>query len=119
MTAGCQTGNVGNALNSQTTPTRSQCPLELHFQQPAKALTRSPRRGMGYNAAPMTRTGSHMRLVMLALGLVVGSSSRDVPNMICKAARTVQGQMTEEGQTLVQYEATAVFTQTVRGVLLQ
>jgi hypothetical protein len=36
MTAGCQTGNVGNALNSQTTPTRSQCPLELHFQQPAK-----------------------------------------------------------------------------------
>jgi hypothetical protein len=38
MTAGCQTGNVGNALNSQTTPTRSQCPLELHFQQPAKAF---------------------------------------------------------------------------------
>lgn len=37
MTAGCQTGNVGNALNSQTTPTRSQCPLELHFQQPAKS----------------------------------------------------------------------------------
>jgi hypothetical protein len=36
MTAGCQTGNVGNALNSQTTPTRSQCPLELHFQQPAR-----------------------------------------------------------------------------------
>ena len=38
MTAGCQTGNVGNALNSQTTSTRSQCPLELHFQQPAKDL---------------------------------------------------------------------------------
>jgi hypothetical protein len=43
MTAGCQTGNVGNALNSQTTPTRSQCPLELHFQQPA-SLTESESR---------------------------------------------------------------------------
>jgi hypothetical protein len=60
------------------------------YQEP-KALTRSPRRGMGYNAAPMTRTGSHMRLVILALGLVVGSCSRDVPNMIWKAERTVQG----------------------------
>jgi hypothetical protein len=51
-----------------------------------------------------------MRLVViLALGLVVGSCSRDVPNMICKAERTVQGQMTVEGPTLHQYEATDVF----------
>ena len=42
MTAGCQTGNVGNALNSQTTPTRSQCPLELHFQQPARPVLHCP-----------------------------------------------------------------------------
>ena len=31
MTAGCQTGNVGNALNSYTTPTRSQCHLSCIF----------------------------------------------------------------------------------------
>ena len=46
MAAGCQTGNVGNALNSQTTPARSQCPLELHFQQPAReewSSARGPR----------------------------------------------------------------------------
>jgi hypothetical protein len=49
------------------------------------------------------------RLVILALGLLAGSCSRDVPNMICKAERTVQGQMTVEGPTLVQYEATDVF----------
>ena len=46
-----------------------------------------------------------MRLVILALGLVVGSCSRDVPNMTCKAERTVQGR----GPTVHQYEATDVF----------
>jgi hypothetical protein len=50
-----------------------------------------------------------MRLVViLALGLLA-SCSRDVPNMICKADRTVQGQMTAEGPTLHQYEATDVY----------
>ena len=52
-----------------------------------------------------------MRLVViLALGLGLGSCSRDVPNMICKVERTVQGQMTAEGPTLDQiYDATDVF----------
>ena len=47
-------------------------------------------------------------LVILALGFLA-SCSRDVPNMICKAAMTVQGQMTVEGPSLYQYQATDVF----------
>jgi hypothetical protein len=51
-----------------------------------------------------------MRLVILAFGLLAASCSPNVPNMICKAERTVQGQMTVEGPTLHQYdEATDVF----------
>jgi hypothetical protein len=45
-----------------------------------------------------------MRLVILALGLLAASCSRNVPNMTCKAERIV------EGPTLRQYdEATDVF----------
>ena len=50
-----------------------------------------------------------MRLVILALGLVVGSCSPNVPNMNFKAERSVQGQMTVEGPTVHQFEATDVF----------
>jgi hypothetical protein len=51
-----------------------------------------------------------MRLVViLALGIVIGSCSRDVPDMICEAELTVQGQMTVEGPSLRQHEATDVF----------
>jgi hypothetical protein len=58
-----------------------------------------------------------MRLVILALGLLAfpGCDWSGVPNMICKAERTVQegntvqGQMTVKGPTVYQYEATDVF----------
>jgi hypothetical protein len=53
-----------------------------------------------------------MRLVILALGLLafpVTAATADVPNMICKAERAVQGQMTVEGPTVHQFDATDVF----------
>jgi hypothetical protein len=56
--------------------------------------------------APMTRKGSHMRLVILALGLLafpVTAATAGVPNMTCKAERTV------EGPTGQQREYTDVF----------
>src|SRR5262245_36354238 len=56
--------------------------------------------------APMTRKGSHMRLVILALGLLafpVTAASAGVQNMTCKAERTVVGPM---GQPM---ESTDVF----------
>src|SRR5436190_2968808 len=81
------------------------------LQQEPKALTRSPSRRHVAIMLPATMTlrGSHMRLVILALGLVVGSCSRDVPNMTCKAERTVQGQRTVGPPTVHQLEATDVF----------